>query len=105
MKDPRYLPDSALQYVIQDCEEAISAFPRSRNTEQYLSQLRYCEKVLDEREHIRVLRRQLAYGIADWLGQPISEVRSRRLMRTAPGTQSNANAAGWRLAVLKRYGC
>ena len=105
MKDPRYLPDSALEYIVEDLSAAIAAFPRSFNTEGYLNQLRYCETVLEEREHIRTLRRQLVYGIGDWLGKPISAVRSRRLMRTAHGTQSNANSAGWRLAVLKRYGC
>jgi hypothetical protein len=53
-------PDSSLEYIIKDCQEAISANPLGYKTEQYLATARACQKELNRRQSVRIERKMIA---------------------------------------------
>ena len=52
--------DDQLKFIIQDCQEAISAMPLGHKTEEYLALARQATKELITRERLRSWRRDLA---------------------------------------------
>lgn len=54
--NPKRKKDAELQFIIADCEKAISANPLGHKTEKYLATARACEKELHNRQMIRSLR-------------------------------------------------
>lgn len=54
-------PDSHLEYIINDCEAAISANPLNPKTEYYLTLARACQAELIRRQNVRIERKQVKY--------------------------------------------
>ena len=52
--------DDQLKFIIQDCQEAISAMPLGHKTEEYLALARQAIAELSKRERLRSWRRDLA---------------------------------------------
>ena len=106
MKPVQRMTDRQLQYVRDDCLEAVRAHPAGNGSIDYLYRAMDCTKELERRDRIRTLRKTIADGPSDVLTVPMQR---RRWIQTANRAYLqdrvwNANwILGW-MDGLKRKG-
>jgi hypothetical protein len=59
MKSVRHLTDYQLQFIAQDCREAISANPDNPKVFQYLADKNTCQDEITRRDRIRIARKMI----------------------------------------------
>jgi len=71
MKPVQRMPDNQLQYVRDDCLEAVKAHPAGNGSLDYIFRAQDCMKELERRDRIRTLRKTIADGPCDKLTIPV----------------------------------
>ena len=97
MKNPQYLTDSSLQFVISDCNAAISAMPDNPKVRQYLDERDSCQAELNRRNGKRTLRRIRSFSF-DPLYIRITHRRHYVLTTHIAKQLKDAHSATWSLA-------